>query len=97
MLEIKKLMENNIPFAVMQYFESFIASKKETNKKYELISINRKGEPIYKVFNNTELVLFKKNKDKFNLVLKNSDGCVYEFQNFTKHREFFYENSQQIQ
>jgi len=87
MVHIKKLLEENTPFAVMQYFESYKRNKDETCRKYELVYVNGSKKVCYKLLNKNELDFFKINLKKFELVLKNNDGSVYEFNKFKEYKE----------
>ena len=86
MLQVKKLLENNTPFSVMQYFESFKGSKKETVKKYELIYINKRKEVAYKLLSTEEIKTVKSEKD-IKLIIDNKDGRIYEFNKFKEYKE----------
>lgn len=87
MSQIKKLLENNTPFSVMQYFESFKSSKKETCKKYELIYVNQRKKLAFKILNQDEISFLKENTDKIKLIIDNKDGRVYEFNKFKEYKE----------
>jgi len=85
---LKELLENNTPFSVMQYFESFKGSKKETYKKYELIYINQRKELAFKILNQEDITFFKRNTDKIKLIIDNKDGRIYEFNKFKEYKEY---------
>lgn len=76
-----KLLKSKEPFAVVQYFEWLRFSKENTNKKYELHYLED-GILLYKNLSKKEHEVFIENIDKFTLVINNSDGKVYEFNNF---------------
>ena len=86
MSNIKELLKNETPFAVMQYFERFKGSKSETVKKYELIYINKRKEVAYKLISNEEINIVKNTKD-IKVVIDNIDGKIYEFNNFKEYKE----------
>ena len=87
MSQIKHLFKNNIPFSVMQYFENFKGSKKETHKKYELIYINKEKEIAFKILNRDEVIFVKENANKIELIINNKDGRIYEFNKFKEYKE----------
>ena len=87
MSQIHKFLENNTPFSVMQYFESFKGNKKETHKKYELLYINSRKELAFKILTQTEISFVKQNTDKIKLIIDNKDGRIYEFNNFKEFKE----------
>ena len=86
MSNIKELLKNETPFAVMQYFERFIGSNTETVKKYELIYINKRKEVAYKLLSNEEINIVKNSKN-IKVVIDNVDGKIYEFNNFKEYKE----------
>lgn len=86
MSNIKELLKNETPFAVMQYFERFKGSKSETVKKYELIYINKRKEVAYKLLSNEEINIVKNTKN-IKVVIDNADGKIYEFNNFKEYKE----------
>jgi hypothetical protein len=86
MSNIKELLKEKTPFAVMQYFERFIGSKTETVKKYELIYINKRKEVAYKLISNEEIKAIKNEKD-IKLIIDNSDGKIYEYNYFKEYKE----------
>jgi len=86
MSNIKELLKNETPFSVMQYFESFKGSKKETYKKYELIYLNKRKEVAYKLLSNEEINIVKNTKN-IKVVIDNADGKIYEFNNFKEYKE----------
>lgn len=85
MSRVNKLIETHTPFAVMQYFESFKGSKRETNRVYELIYLNSKKLLSFKVLNKNEIAFLKSNPDKIKLVITNDYGSVYEFNDFKNY------------
>jgi vacuolar-type H+-ATPase subunit H len=87
MKELKQMLRENTPFAVMQYFESFKSLKKETHKKYELIYINHRKEISYKLLDQNEIYFVKQNLDKIKLIIDYADGKIYEFNNFKEYKE----------
>jgi hypothetical protein len=95
MYELKKMLETNTPFAVMQYFESFKGAKRETHKKYEVLylkeRIDRKTNELkrdfsFRILTNKEVIFFKQNIDKIKLIINDEDGQVYEFNNFKEYK-----------
>ena len=78
MSRVNKLIETQTPFAVMQYFESFKGSKRETNRVYELIYLNSKKTNSFKILNKNELVI------------SNDYGSIYEFNDF---KEYYNKNA----
>ena len=89
MSNIKELLKNETPFAVMQYFERFKGSKTETVKKYELIYINKRKEVAYKLLSTEEIKTVKSEKD-IKLIIDNNDGKIYEYNNFKEYKESRY-------
>ena len=87
MSQIQKFLENNTPFSVMQYFESFIGNKKETHKRYELIYVNLRKELSFKILNQNEVLFVKENTNKIKIIIDNKDGRIYEFNNFKEYNE----------
>ena len=87
MSQVKKVFENHTPFSVMQYFESFKGSKKETYKKYELIYVNQRKELAFKILSQEEISFVKQNTDKIKLIIDNKDGRIYEFNKFKEYKE----------
>ena len=85
MSRVNKLIETQTPFAVMQYFESFKGSKRETNRVYELTYLNSKKLLSFKVLNKNEIAFLKSNPDKIKLVITNDYGSVYEFNDFKNY------------
>ena len=86
MNRVNKLIEKHTPFAVMQYFESFKGSKRETNRVYELIYLNSKKLLSFRVLNKNEIDFLKSNTDKIKLVITNDYGRVYEFNDFKNYQ-----------
>lgn len=82
---VNRLLEKNTPFAVMQYFESFKGSRRETNRVYELISLNSKKELTFKILTTKEISFVKANIDTIKLVISNDYGSIYEFNDFKNH------------
>jgi hypothetical protein len=87
MIDVRKMLENNTPFSVMQYFEKFKGSKEESYKKYELIYINENKEIAFKILNRDEISFVKENLEKIKLIIDNKDGRIYEFNKFKEHKE----------
>jgi hypothetical protein len=85
--QIEQMLESNTPFSVMQYFESFKGSKKETYKKYELIYINKRKELAFKILNQEDILFVKQNSDRIKLIIDNQDGRIYEFNKFKEYKE----------
>ena len=86
MSNIKELLKNNTPFAVMQYFERFKGSKTETVKKYELIYLNKRKEISYKLLSNEEINIVK-NEKNIKIVIDNNDGKIFEYNYFKEYKE----------
>jgi len=90
---IKSLYREKTPFAVMQYFVKFKASKSETRKAYELIYIdldNPNEDNLrlsYKVLSRPEVSFLMQNLETIPAVIDNEDGKIYEFNNFKEHKE----------
>lgn len=83
MKTLKKLIDNNTPFSVVQYFEWMKTSKKETQKVYELMFLGSDGKNIISITLKPSAVdFFKENLSKFELKQNTKDGRVYEFNNF---------------
>ena len=80
---VKTLLNNNEPFAVVQYFTSLKTLKSEKHKSYEIICCNKRKDDVkYIELVDSDLEYFKNNISKFKLVIDNSDGRVYERNNF---------------
>lgn len=90
MSRINKLIETQTPFAVMQYFESFKGSKRETNRVYELIYLNSKKTNSFKILNKNKIAFLKSNIDTIKLVISNDYGSIYEFNDF---KEYYNKNA----
>lgn len=86
-MKVKELLENNTPFSVMQYFESFRGSKKETYKKYELIYVDKRKKLAFKILTQEEISFVKENTDKIKLIIDNKYGRIYEFNKFKEYKE----------
>jgi hypothetical protein len=86
MSNIKELLKNDTPFAVMQYFERFKGSKSETVKRYELIYLNKRKELSFKILSNEEVTIVKNEKD-IKIVIDDNDGKIFEFNNFKEYKE----------
>lgn len=91
MSRIKKMIQSKLPFAVMQ---SFVWTKGAPNEKmrvYETLSvkISEDGKNILDARGMTDIEIsdFKVNFEKFNRVIQNKDGSVFEI----KHAESFKE------
>lgn len=81
---IQKLLENNTPFAIVQYFESAIGVSGISNKKYELVYLNPEDKLKYKIIDNKlALEIIPKLKKVFDT----EDGCVWEFLNFKEYQD----------
>ena len=87
MKTLKSLLQENTPFAVMQYFEFLKTVRQELNKQYELIYINNDNEIAYKILQSEEITYLKNNLDKIKLIIKNKDGKIFEFNNFKKYKQ----------
>jgi hypothetical protein len=87
MKTLKSLVQENTPFAVMQYFESLKTTKQELNKQYELIYINSENEIAYKILKTEEINYLKNNLKTIKLIIKNKDGKIFEFNNFKNYKE----------
>jgi len=89
-MKLKKMIRDNKPFAVAQYFVSPIFAKKETTKIYEILLCNedtthdgtKKVESFF--FTENDKYNFKLNFDKFVLVEDNEYGKVWEYLEFKK-------------
>lgn len=84
---MKTHLENNTPFAIMQYFESFKGNKNETYKMYEFIYLNSKKNLAFKILNKKEILFLKENTDKIKIIIDNKDGRIYDFNNFKEYKE----------
>lgn len=83
MSNIKELLKNNTPFAVMQYFERFKGSKSETVKKYELIYLNKRKEVSYKLLSNEEINIVLNETNSTTTFAESFQKCV-TYANFLK-------------
>jgi hypothetical protein len=83
---MKDFFKKKQPFAVMQYNCNLIHNE-DNYKKYEMIYLENEKKVRFKVLDNKLLLCFKENIDKFNLVLNNTDGKVYEFMEFKKYKD----------
>ena len=78
---IKKFIKENKPFAIVKYYE-WLKGTKERNETYELISFDVKyGRQSYVLDRNLVAEFFSV-KDKLTFVVSNSDGAVWEFNDF---------------
>lgn len=80
---IQKLLENNTPFAIVQYFETAIGVSGISNKVYELVYLNSEDKLKYKIIDNKfalEII------PKLEKVCDTEDGCVWEFRDFKEYR-----------
>jgi hypothetical protein len=84
---ITTLLKEKTPFAVIQYYESFKASKKETKKKYELIYLSKTNELTFLILKPKEVSYIKSLPKEIKLIIKNKDGKVYEYNNFKDFKE----------
>lgn len=87
MTRLQKLVENETPFAVMQYFQSFKSTKQELNKEYELIFINKNNEVAYDILKIEEVSYLKNNLEIIKSIIKNKDGQIFEFNNFKDYKD----------
>jgi hypothetical protein len=90
MSSLKKLVKENKPFAVMQYFQSVKVIYENQCKIYELIELINGGVDIrFKTLNRADITYLKENLDIIKVVINNSDGKIYEFNNFKKYYQDF--------
>lgn len=90
MSSLKKLVKENKPFAVMQYFQSVKVIYDNQCKTYELIELINGGVDIrFKTLNRADITYLKENLDIIKVVINNSDGKIYEFNNFKKYYQDF--------
>jgi hypothetical protein len=87
MTTIKQFLQDNKPFSVMQYFESFKGNKTETKKAYEIIYLNLENKLSFKILNKGDIIFLKENLSKFKNIIKNKEGSIYEFNNFKEYKE----------
>ena len=86
MSKIKELFRQKVPFGVIQYFESFKASKKETVKKYELIYI-KDNSIRYKELDFEDVSFLKSKPNEIKLLHNTIDGNAYEYMEFKSVKE----------
>lgn len=75
------MIENNTPFAMMCYHESFIMDKSSSVKKYELITVSINNQLSLQDLQRDE-INYLKNHNELIKVIDNADGVVWEFNNF---------------
>jgi hypothetical protein len=85
--KIESFLNNNTPFAIIQYFESLKSTRKEKLKKYELIFINEQNELEFIVLTVKGILFFKQHLDKIKLIIENGYGKVYEYNEFKAYKE----------
>lgn len=81
---IQKLLENNTPFAIVQYFETVRDVTGISNKVYELIYLNPEDKLKHKIIDNKLALEIIPELKK---VLDTKDGCVWEYLNFKEYRD----------
>lgn len=84
---IERFLVKEIPFVVVQYFEYLKGREKETVKKYELMYLNAKNEIAYKLLTDEEVSFFKTKINEMELKIENSNGKIYEFNDFKENYE----------
>jgi hypothetical protein len=83
MKRLEKLVKNEIPFAVMKYYETLKVEKNITNRVYELILLDKPQKNLlFFKLDNHDINFLRKNKHLFESKNKTSDGEVFEFNNF---------------
>ena len=87
MTKIQTLLQENTPFAIMQYFESFKGIPTETYKKYELIYVNIRNEIAFKVLNDLDVIFLKENLNIIKKIITTKEGKIHEFNNFKNFKE----------
>lgn len=87
MRKIERLLADNTPFAIIEYFESLKSTRKEKFKKYELIFINEQNELEFIVLTVKGIRFFKQHLDKIKLIIDKSYGKVYEYNEFKAYKE----------
>lgn len=81
---VQKLLDNNTPFAIVQYFETVRDVTGISKKVYELIYLNSEDELKFKIIDNKlalEII------PKLKKVCDTEDGCVWEFRNFKEYKD----------
>jgi hypothetical protein len=74
----------------MQYFQSVKVIYENQCKIYELIELINGGVDIrFKTLNRADITYLKENLDIIKVVINNSDGKIYEFNNFKKYYQDF--------
>ncbi len=82
---LKNLIKEKKPFAVLQYYNTFIGNN-QSFRKYELMYLSPKKMRVLKrALSTKEVKLFKNNVDKGELVVDCEDGKVWEFENFKSY------------
>lgn len=87
MKKIERFLNNKTPFAIIQYYESLKSTRKDKQKKYELIYLNNQNELEFIVLNNKAILFFKRHLNVIKMIIQNGYGSVYEFNNFKAHKE----------
>ena len=87
MRKIERFLNENTPFAIVQYFESLKSTRADKLKKYELVYLNEQNELEFRELNTKAVLFFKKHLDSIKLIISNGYGTVYEFNNFKNHKE----------
>lgn len=90
MKTIKKMIKDKVPFAIVKYYEYAKHVHSHSQAVYEHIYIDSRNNQIAGyVINNfdvkflDELVI----NGIMQIVIRNNDGCVYEFMNFKEFKE----------
>ena len=81
---INKLIESNKPFAVYKYYE-YLKFTQIKSPKYEVIYLNDKGNKSFKVLKSEDLFYFNSIIEKFDKVVDNADGAVWEVLDFKNY------------
>lgn len=88
MKEIKKLIKENVPFAIVQYYSSFKLWRDEVIKNYELLYLTSSKKLMSIKLDRSE-TNYLKSLDGMKLVTKNEHGTIWEIHNF---QEYYHKN-----
>ncbi len=80
--DLKRMIANNEPFAIMKYIEWLKINREFTERKTEVIYMNGMHITKVKIGSVSGDIL-----EKLNKVIDFNDGSVYEFNKFKEHAE----------
>ena len=83
---LQEFFNKKEPFAIVMHYEWLSTQPNEKNKIYEILFIRNKVVETKKLSLN-EIVFFKKNKSKFDLIVNDNNGCAWEYLNFKNYKK----------